>query len=127
MLYGRTQEFTLVTKSGVFHQAGICEMGPGIWCPQLAEKAKPAEDYDSVFYTRLASPEGGKNECFHELLAQADRRITTSGADPVVRIVMHTSDKEYPGVAYYVTEAEVKALVGAHIDVTVKHEALDPA
>lgn len=127
MQYGRTQEFTLVTRNGAFHQAGISEMGPGTWCPQLAETAKAAEDYESVHYTRLVSPPGGKNECFHELLVQADRLITNNGADPVVRIVLHTSEKEYPGVAYYLTEDEVKTLSGALIDVTVNHEVKAPA
>lgn len=127
MQYGRSQEFTLVTKNGAFYQAGICEMGPGIWCPQLALDHKESEDYVSAYYTRLPSPPGGKNECFLELLSQADRCITKNGADPVSRIVLHTSENEYPGVAYYLTEDEVKTLAGALIDVTVNHEVKAPA
>lgn len=120
MQYGQTQELTLVTREGVFHQAGISHMGPATWCPQLAEKAKPSAEYAPVFYTRLVSPPGGAEECLNELIEQANLRITSKGNDPIVGLVIHTSKTEHPGVAEYLTEAQIKKLVGPLIDVSVK-------
>lgn len=111
MQYGATHELTLETASGVFHQAGIQIMGPGTWCPLLAEQAKPTVENAAVFYTRLASPDGGPAEQLRELLDRSSALISSGGADPVVRIHLHRGD-------YQALDAEgFKAVVGPGVAV----------
>ncbi|WP_262287566.1 hypothetical protein [Pseudomonas aeruginosa] len=92
MQYGATQEFTLETASGVFHQAGIQIMGADTWCPLLAEKAKLTVENTAVFYTRLAGPDGGPTEQLRELLERSLALICSDGADPVIRVHLHRGE-----------------------------------
>ncbi|WP_024617086.1 hypothetical protein [Pseudomonas kilonensis] len=91
MQFPSMQEFTLVTKSGAYHQAGVTLQQPGVWTPHLAEKPKASQDYASCMYTTLAGRgDGDAYEQFKELVERADGLVTQNGEDPVVGWFIHT-------------------------------------
>ncbi|QXG29545.1 hypothetical protein [Pseudomonas viridiflava] len=87
------QELTLVTKSGVFHQAGITYVQSDIWTPHLSEKPKASVYYASCMYTTLASPDGGPLMQFVELVERANGLVTKNGSDPVVGWYIHSGNE----------------------------------
>lgn len=110
MQYGAMQELTLVTRSGVFHQAGITFVQPGVWTPHLAVEPKAAVDYAPCMYTTLASPEGGPIEQFVELVERANGLVTKDGTDQIVRWYIHSGNE-------LLTAEQIQSVVGAHIEV----------
>lgn len=111
MQYGAMQELTLMTKSGVFHQAGIKFQQPGVWTPHLAEKSKTLVDNASCMYTTLAGPAGGPIEQFRELVERANGLVTKNGTDPVVGWYIHSGTE-------LLTTEEIQSVVGPDITVT---------
>lgn len=109
MQYGATQEFTLETESGAFYQAGIQIIEPGTWCPLLAKEAKSGVENKSVWYTRLAGPDGGPAEQLSELLERSVTLISSSGADPVIRVHLHRGGYQALDVAGF------QAVVGPNV------------
>lgn len=111
MQYGAMQELTLMTKSGVFHQAGITFVQPGVWTPNLAVEPKASVDYASCVYTTLAGPAGGAIEQFGELVERANGLVTKDGADPVVAWYIHSGTE-------LLTAEQIKSVVGPDTSVT---------
>lgn len=111
MQYGAMQELTLMTKSGVFHQAGITFVQPGVWTPHLAEKPKASVDNAPCMYTTFASPAGGPIEQFGELVDRANGLVTKDGTDPVVGWYIHSGNE-------LLTTEQIQSVVGPHIPVT---------
>lgn len=110
MEYGAMQELTLMTKSGVFHQAGITFVQPGVWTPHLAEEPKGVVENAPCMYTTLAGPAGGPMEQFVELVERAKGLVTQDGADPIVCWYIHSGYE-------LLTAEQIQSVVGPLVEV----------
>lgn len=112
MQFPSTQEFTLVTRSGVYHQAGITCHEPGVWSPLLAEKPKESQEYASCMYTTLAGRgDGAALEQFEELLERANSLVTKKGQDPITAWFVHSGP-------VLLSLDQIQKAVGSAVDVT---------
>lgn len=112
MQFPSMQEFTLVTKSGVYHQAGVTLQEPGVWTPHLAVKPKASQDYASCTYTTLAGRgDGDAYEQFKELVVRADGLVTKDGKDPVVGWFIHNGPT-------LLSVEQIQKAVGQTVEVT---------